>query len=210
MLRDSLRASVSQVGLALREPELFASQWRERAEAVPIAALVALGCTAVLGTVSYGMTMGMLGGPGQVLNRAAVLTFAAGLAWAIPLPTLYIFNSLSGSRLRISTTLLAVLVTTSWGGLAMIASVPINWFFNASLPVILPREFVGWGVFVVNLIVFTGVGISMTDVFGRVMERLEPERGRQPLWCLGLVAVIGTELFYALGLFDFSTLVIGG
>lgn len=210
MLRDSLRASVSQVGLALREPELFANQWREESQTVPLAALVALGCTAVLGTVSYGMTMGMLGGAGDVVYRAVLLTVAAGLAWAIPLPTLYVFNSLSGSRLPISTTLLAVLVTTSWGGLAMIASMPINWFFNISLPVILPSEFVGWGLLAVNLIVFTGVGVSMTDIFGRVMERLEPQRGRRPLWCLGLVALIGSELFYALGLFDFTTRVIGG
>jgi hypothetical protein len=126
------------------------------------------------------------------------------------LPTLYIFNSLSGSRLSANTTLLAVLVTVSWGGLAMIASVPISWFFNVALPVILPTRFVAPAVLCVNLVVFSGVGVAMIDVFGRVMARLEPDRGRSPLWCLGLVAVIGSELFYALGLFNFTMPGVGG
>jgi len=52
------------------------------------------------------------------------------LAWAIPLPALYILNSLSGSRLAASSTLLAALVTVSWGGLAMIASIPIQLVFS--------------------------------------------------------------------------------
>jgi hypothetical protein len=57
----------------------------------------------------------------------------------------------------------------------------------------------------VNLVVFTGVGLSMSDVFGRVMAALEPERGRLPLWWLGVVGAIGSELFYAFGLFQFTT-----
>ena len=44
---------------------------------------------------------------------------------------------------------------------------------------------------VVNLIVFAGVGVSMTDVFRRVMLRLEPRRQFAPLWWLGIVSVIG-------------------
>src|ERR1044072_4939452 len=86
------------------------------------------------------------------------------------LPALYILNSFTGSRLRASTTFLAALVTTSWGGLAMIASIPVNLFFTAALPV--PHV-----VLLVNLVVFAGVGVSMVDVFCRVMARLEPERG---------------------------------
>lgn len=204
MFRDSLRASIAHVGLALREPELFALRYRDGERSYRPAVWVALAATAVLGTTTYGMTMGMLGGANEMASRAAFFTFAAGLAWAIPLPTLYIFNSLSGSRLSASTTLLAVLVSVSWGGLAMIASVPINWFFNVSMPLILPGQFVPYALALVNLAVFTGVGVSMIDVFGRVMERLEPQRGRAPLWCLGLVAVIGAELFCALGLFNFG------
>src|SRR5262249_44958265 len=157
----------------------------------------ALLATAILGTTTYGMTMGLLGGAGDIAYKGFICTLAAGLAWAIPLPALYILNSLSGSRLAASSTLLGALVTVSWGGLAMIASIPINWFFTATIP----HPFI---VLVVNLIVFTGVGVSMTDVFRRVMLRLEPSRKVAPLWWLGIVTVIGSELFYFFGLFHFA------
>jgi hypothetical protein len=115
----------------------------------------------------------------------------------VPLPALYVLNCLSGSRLRASTTFLAALVTTSWGGLALMASIPINWFFTAAVPV-------PWFVLLVNLVVFAGVGAAMVDVFCRVMERLEPARGRAPGWWLALVGAIGGELLYAFGVFDFA------
>jgi hypothetical protein len=43
----------------------------------------------------------------------------------------------------------------------------------------------------------------MIDVFGRVMEAVEPRRNRKPIWWLAVVGAIGTELFYAFGLFTF-------
>ena len=135
----------------------------------------ALALTAILGTTTYGLTMGLLGGPGAIALGAVRTTAAAGLAWGIALPALYIFNSLSGSRLHASTTLLAALVTTSWGGLAMIASIPINWFFSVALADLMADPVrVAWLVLGVNLVVFTGVGVAMTDIFGRVMQALEP------------------------------------
>ena len=102
-----------------------------------------------------------------MLYKGLACTLAAGLAWGIPLPALYILNSLSGSRLPASSTLLAAMVTTSWGGLAMIASIPINWFFSVAVP---HPAF----VLAVNLTVFAGVGVAMIDVFHRVMRSLEP------------------------------------
>src|SRR5207248_9112443 len=111
----------------------------------------------------------------------------------------YGLSSMSGSRLRPSTTFLAALVTTSWGGLAMIASIPVAWFFTVAVPV--PAM-----VLVVHLAVFSAVGVAMIDVFCRVMERLEPSRGRAPAWWLLLVGAIGGELFYAFGLFRFAGL----
>jgi hypothetical protein len=199
MLRSRLRAGLGHVGQALHEPEAFALRWHR--EAAPYAwwVFAALALTAVAGTLSYGLTLGILDGPRRMAACALALTAAAGIAWAVPLPALYILNSLSGSRLRASTTLLAALVTTSWGGLALMASIPINWFFTAAVPV-------GWFVLVVNLVVFAGVGAAMVDVFCRVMEQLEPARGRAPGWWLALVGAIGGELFYAFGLFDFSAL----
>jgi hypothetical protein len=190
------RESLAYIGLALREPEEFAQRWHREGAPYPWWVFAALGLTAVAGTTFYGMTMGLLGGPGRMFVSGLSCTAAAGLAWALPLPALYILNSLTGSRLRASTTFLAALVTTSWGGLAMITSIPINLFFTAALPY--PGV-----VRVINLIVFAGVGLAMIDVFCRVVESLEPARGRLPVLWLLLVGAIGIELFYAFGLFHF-------
>jgi hypothetical protein len=205
MLRAQLRSGVAHVGLALREPEEFTRRWHGGEMAYSWWVFLALALTAVLGTSTYGLTMGILGGPGTILLDAVRCTVAAGLAWGIALPSLYIFNSLSGSRLKASTTLLATLVTVSWGGLAMIASIPINWFFTVAFhDLVADRTRVTWLVRGVNLVVFTGVGISMIDIFGRVIEVLEPERGRWPVLWLVVVSAIGGELFYAFGLFQFA------
>jgi hypothetical protein len=197
MLRDRVRTSVAHIGQALREPEWFALRWHMEGRLYPWWVFAALGLTAIAGTTAYGMTMGFLAGPERMLRQGLVCTLAAGIAWSLPLPALYILNSLTGSRLRASTTFLAALVTTSWGGLALLASIPLNLFFTAALPF---RE----AVLVVNLIVFAGVGVAMIDVFCRVMERLEPRRGRLPALWLALVGALGAELFYAFGLFEFT------
>src|SRR5262245_20470836 len=197
MLRAQIRSGIVHVGQALREPEEFAVNFQTGVARYPWWVWVALGLTAVLGTTTYGMTMGLLGGTRDILQKGLLCTLAAGLAWGIPLPALYILNSLSGARLSAASTLLAALVTTSWGGLAMIASIPINWFFTAAVP------HPGF-VLLVNLTVFAGVGVAMIDVFGRVMARLEPGRQAPPTWWLVLVGAIGCELFYFFGLFHFA------
>ena len=196
MVREQAKMAIEHVGRALRDPEGFAELWNRHKQHYRWPVWLALLGTAVLGTLTYGMTMGALGGAGEVVYKGVACTAAAGLAWAIPLPALYILNSLSGSRLSASSTLLAALVTTSWGGLAMMASIPINWFFTTAVPH-------PWFVLGVNLVVFTGVGISMTDVFNRVMKRLEPNRLTPPTWWLLLVGTIGGELFFFFGLFNF-------
>src|SRR6185369_11039074 len=197
MFRDNLRLGIHHVGLALRDPEAFATAWNEGRSEYKCPVWIALLATAIVGTTTYGMTMGLLGGAGDIFYKGFICTLAAGLAWAIPLPALYILNSLSGSRLAAGSTLLAALVTVSWGGLAMVASIPINWFFTATVP---HPTF----VLIVNLVVFTGVGVSMVDVFRRVMLRLEPQRHFAPVWWLMIVGVIGAELFYFFGLFQFA------
>jgi hypothetical protein len=204
MSREALRASVAAIGVSLREPEQFAIAWHREDVRYPLPVWLALAATAVAGTLVYGLTTGIHDGPPTMLARSALLTIAAGLAWGIPLPALYILNSLTGSRLRPSTTLLAALVTVSWGGLALLASVPINWFFSVAIPS-LPAELIGplWTarfVAVVNYLVFAGVGVAMADVFCRIVERLEPARGRQPGWLLLLVAAIGFQMAYVFGL----------
>lgn len=195
MFRRHLQSGIAHVGLALRDPEEFAVVWNEGRSDYRWPVWAALLTTAIAGTLTYGMTMGLLGGAGDIFFKAFICTLSAGIAWAIPLPALYILNSLSGSRLSASSTLLAALVTVSWGGLAMIASIPINWFFTATIP------HAGF-VLAVNLVVFTGVGVAMIDVFRRVMARLEPQHVT-PVWWLLLVGAIGGELFFFFGLFEF-------
>ncbi len=205
MFKQSVRISLAQVGAALREPEEFALGW-DRGVAYRPVVWLALAVTAAFGTTVYGMTMGIGSGPGGIGMKATLLTVAAGLAWAVPLPALYILNSLAGSRLRGSTTMLAALVTTSWGGLALVASAPINWFFSVAIPAQAPELIspaaAKWIVMGVNVLVFAGVGVSMADVFRRVMQALEPESEGSPLWFLGLVGAIGAQLFYLFGLFS--------
>ncbi len=197
MFRAQLQSGIAHVGLALREPEEFAARWNEHQVQYRWWVWISLMTTAILGTMTYGMTMGLSGNVRDVVLKGLACTAGAGLAWGIPLPALYILNSLSGSKLRASSTLLAALVTTSWGGLAMVASIPINWFFTVAIP---SPMF----ILLVNLIVFTGVGVSMIDVFHRVMRRLEPNRETTPIWWLAIVGTIGAELFYFFGLFQFG------
>jgi hypothetical protein len=199
MLQSRLRAGVAAIGQALREPEAFAEHWHREGAPYDGLVFVALALTAIAGTTTYGMIMGILDGTRAMFLDGLRCTAAAGIGWSLPLPALYILNSLSGSRLRASTTFLAALVTTSWGGLAMMAALPIAWFFSVALPFPLL-------VLAVHLAVFSAVGVAMIDVFCRVVERLEPNRGRMPGWWLLLVGAIGGELFYAFGLFDFAGL----
>jgi hypothetical protein len=197
-MRQQIRLGIVHVGRALREPEDFAERWRAGEVHYNACVWMSLLATAILGTTTYGMTMGLLGGVGAVFSKGVICTFAAGMAWTLALPALYVLNSLSGSKLSISTTVLGALVTVSSGGLAMMASIPINWFFTTAIP---HPTF----VLVVNLVVFAGVGVAMIDVFKRVMRRLEPDRGDvYPAWWLCLVAAIGGELFFHFGLFTFG------
>jgi hypothetical protein len=196
MFQQRLRVSLAHIGQALREPEEFALRWHVSGTPYSWWIFAALALTAIAGTTAYGLTMGVVEGAGRMLYNGWACTVAAGIAWSLPLPALYILNCFTGSRLRASTTFLAALVTTSWGGLALLASIPIALFFSVALPQ--PGI-----VLLVNLVVFAGVGVAMVDVFSRVMAALEPARGRAPAWWLALVGAIGAELFYALGLFHF-------
>jgi hypothetical protein len=198
MLQARVRTGLMEIGQALREPESFTLRWHYRSP-YHWTVFLALAMTAITGTTFYGMIMGLPGGAREMMLDRLRCTLAAGIAWTLPLPALYIWNSRTGSRLRASTTLLAAQVTTSWGGLAMIAAIPVAWFFTVALPY--PSV-----ILLVHLAVFTVVGVAMIDVFCRMVETLEPRRGRQPAWVLALVGAIGGELFYAFGLFKFTAL----
>ena len=195
----TLKRSLAEVGQAVRRPEDLAKRWRQRtAESGPPAAVIAvLLANAALGLGVYGLSMKMHEGPESMLFGAFYTPLAAGLAWCIAFPALYIIKRLLGSELDFSTTLFAATVTVSFGASAMLASVPVNWFFSLTLPWAATR-------LVVNLVVFAGVGFCMSDVFLRVMRHLEPDTGHKFafLW-LGLLSIIGAELFVLFGVFAF-------
>jgi hypothetical protein len=199
-LTRDLRAAILDVGVALRRPEEFTTRWRDRGLTPGPRPLIfpVLLASAVLGIAAYGLVMRLHEGWGGMLGGMLKAPVAAGLAWTIALPALYILNSALGSKLDVSTTLLAALTTVSFGSLALLASVPITWFFGLALPYGLVR-------LAVNLAVFTGVGVCMVDVFLRTMKALEPERSRAyaVLW-LALVGVIGAELMTLFSLFHFD------
>ena len=193
----SLKTAAAEVGRAIRRPEQLVLRWQDANDKSVQLLIGLLLLNAIFGTAAYGATMQLHAGA-LAMIRAAILTpLAAGGAWLIALPALYIFNSTQGSRLSLQATVLAASVTVCFGAWAMLASVPINWFFSLAAPYAGIR-------LAVNIVIFTGVGICMTDVFLRLLQALEPERsalfGR--LW-IGLVGVIGTELFTLFGVFTF-------
>jgi hypothetical protein len=199
-----IQRGIEEIGLALRRPEQLAIRWRDRRQsadgAPPSLVFPLLLANAVLGIAAYGLTMGLHQGVGGMIAGAVKAPFAAGLAWMVALPALYIVNSSLGSKLDASTTVLAALATVSFGALAMLASVPVNWFFSLALPYDGIR-------LLVNGLVFTAVGIYMTDVFLRVMKALEPDRSRAfaVVWLL-LVGVIGAELMTLVDLFSWRAI----
>ncbi len=187
--------ALQEVGTALRKPEALAARYRaEDFRSLATLIGVFLG-NAVFGVVVYGAVMRLQQGASAMVESALKTSLAAGASWALSLPALYIFNSALGSNLRFGPTVLAASATVCFGSWAMLASVPITWFFGLALPALDT---------VINLIVFTGVGLCMCDVFIRVLRTLEPDRSSLLgyVW-LALVGVIGAELFTLLGVFSF-------
>ncbi len=189
------------VGLTVRNPEELARRWQgrhERDDSPSPWIFGALLLTAVAGTVVYGLTMKLHAGFASMLLGALTMPACAGAAWSLAVPSLYIVNRTRGSEVDLSTTLLVALVTVAFGSLAMLASVPVTWFFTLALPF----EAARW---LVNIVVFTGVGFCMSDVFRRTMIAVDGDGDTlfHFVW-LGLLTIVGSELFYLSGLFDFS------
>lgn len=70
MLRTRLRLGLALVGDALREPEEFARRWHGGEAAYSWWVFGALALTAMIGTSTYGLTMGLLGGPRAIVLGA--------------------------------------------------------------------------------------------------------------------------------------------
>ncbi len=198
---DAMGVAVREAGRGVRRPEELAQRWqkrRDRADEAPPWELfpVLLGI-AVAGTAVYGMVMHMHRGVEGMAFGAATFPAAAGLAWGLAFPALYIIHTALGSRLDLSSTALAALLTVSFGAAAMLASVPISWFFALALPYTAVR----WAV---HLVIFAGVSVCMADVFLRVLKAMEPTRvPAYGIFWLILLTCLGTQLFWLFGLFDF-------
>lgn len=196
--RTEIARAVTEIGMAVRRPEELAERWREGGDDAPTAwVFPVLLAAAALGTAAYGLTMKMHLGVEGMAEGAFFTPLAAGLAWLLSFPALFIIKRILGSELNFSTTALAATITVSFGATAMLASVPINWFFTLAVPHGIAR-------LSVNVVVFGGVGLCMIDVFLRVMRTLEPEKTQlfSCLW-LGLICVVGMELYAIFGVFTF-------
>ncbi len=75
------RESLEHIGHALREPEGFTWRWQHIGSPYPWWVFAALAATAIVGTTSYGMTMGLLGGVHRMLECGLACTVAAGIAY---------------------------------------------------------------------------------------------------------------------------------
>ena len=89
--------------------------------------LVAIGFCAL-----YGAILGFFGGGLQPLLAAAKLPIIVAGSALLCTPTLYVFNSLSGSRLTYLQTVGLALLMVSALGLMLVAFAPIVWFFGVS------------------------------------------------------------------------------
>src|SRR5690349_10080413 len=74
MFRDDLRLGIHHVGLALRDPEAFAAAWNEGRNDYQWPVWLSLLATAIVGTTTYGMTMGLLGGAGDIFYKSFACT----------------------------------------------------------------------------------------------------------------------------------------
>jgi len=95
VFRDRVRAGMADVGQALREPEAFALRWHVGEAPYGPGVFLALALTAILGTTTYGFIMGLLDGSRAMLLDGLRCTAAAGLAWRVSRPALYVLNSLA-------------------------------------------------------------------------------------------------------------------
>src|SRR5262245_57188086 len=184
---------------AFRDPEAFTLRWHREGAPYPAAVFAGLGLAAVAGTFAYGMLLGVESRDwNRVVTCGGLNSLAAAIAWAVPLPAVYILNSMTGMRLRASTTFLASLVTAAWGGFAFLAFLPIALVYLLTFP-----GNKALALFA-HLVVFALVGFSMAYIFGRQIERLEPRRGGGRVWWLWLFVCLEVQLLYSFGLITFE------
>lgn len=182
---------------AFLDPDLFVHRWHREGEPYPLGWFVALASVALVGTALYGVLLAWPDHLGQVALFALYNSVSATIAWAAPLPALYILGSLQGLRLRASTLFLASLVTAAWGGLALLSMAPITAVFLLCFPHSKILALFVHGVAMVF------VATSMAVIFGRTVERIEPGQGNN-VWWLWLFVLLKVQLMYCFGLIHFN------
>lgn len=195
---DSLRRAVAEVGEAVRRPRDLARRWHRRdSDSSFLVVLAVLLANAAFGLGAYGLTMRMHLGAGGMLEGLLLTPLAAALAWGLTLPALFVGERLLGRTIQFRTAVLTAAIAFSFGSSALLASVPVNWFFTAFVPSELTH-------LAINTVVFAGIGYCMWDVFVRVTDALyeQPPGLYSRLW-LVLTATIGFQLFFQFGLLDF-------
>lgn len=181
------------------EPDAVVLDSHRSGKPAPAGVMLLLASVAVAGTAAYGAMLARHLDALDVARAAGLFTAAAALSWLTPLPATYILNSMAGSRLRLSTTFLAALMTAAWGGLGFFSLVPIagvlRWAFPDS----------PWVALVTHLVVFAAVGVCMAALYGRLLSALEPHRSGGRAWWMWLFVLLMVELLYLFGLVRFTT-----
>lgn len=181
---------LSLVFEAMREPEAFSVRWSE--QPAPLWLYGALAGSAALGVGTYGAMLHAWRGGLDTVSFGLGAAAAAGVGWTAAMPCLVVLGGLLGSRLAPRVVVMASLVAVSFGGLCMLASVPVLWFFELVTG--------HWGGRVFAMLASAGgVGLCMADVFTRCMRALEGFRLFHWLW-IALFGAVSLEMFVLFGL----------
>lgn len=202
-----------ELGDCLRHPEMTALRWSQRKfnpqdknhislpdkhqkQAPSLSLFTTLLTYTLLGMMAYGFTLQMHNGTTAMVKNAWSMPLTLCFAWMLAFPSLYIINTALGSRVDLSTTLLALLITLGLGSLAMMTLVPIHWFFSITLQNIQHQHWI-------HLASLSLVGLCMADVFLRIMRALEPDHNPvfSVIWIL-LVSLISFEMSHLSRLFQ--------
>lgn len=183
---------------AYRDPDAYVLRWHREGSPFGVGHFLALALTALAGTAVYGALLGWGGSWPKVGEAALLNSLASAIAWAAPLPALYILGGMTGLKARASTVFLASLTTAAWGGMALLAMAPIAAVFLASFPDVRSLALFIHGV---TLLFVAG---SMACVFGRIVDRLDPGRGGGRVWWLALFVLLKVQLLNAFGVIRFD------
>jgi hypothetical protein len=189
---------VATLQTAYSDPDLFVLRWHRESTPYSLVAFLALALTALSGTLTYGAVLALGQSPQRILESALLNSAAATIAWAAPLPALYILGSLSGMRARVSTVFLASLTTAAWGGMALLAMSPIAAVFAVAYPT---NKTLALFIHAISLI-FTAA--SMACIFGRIVDRIEPGQGGGRVWWLFLFVLLKVQLMSSFGILRFT------